>query len=52
VTKVTFGPGYAKLTLGVAALESTGMGIDPVTRTLKQMAARPLKTASPDAFEV
>jgi clan AA aspartic protease len=43
VTKVTFGPRDAESILGVAALESTGIGIDPVTRTLKRMAAKPLK---------
>jgi predicted aspartyl protease len=43
VTKVTFGPSDAESILGVAALESTGIGIDPVTRTLKRMAAKPLK---------
>jgi clan AA aspartic protease len=43
VTKVTFGPSDAESLLGVAALESTGIGVDPVTRTLKRMAAKPLK---------
>ena len=43
VTKVTFGPNGAESILGVVALESTGIGIDPVTRTLKRMAAKPLK---------
>ncbi|HEX3346443.1 MAG TPA: hypothetical protein VHS09_17785 [Polyangiaceae bacterium] len=43
VTKVTFGPGDAESILGVAALESTGIGVDPVTRTLERMAAKPLK---------
>jgi len=43
VTKVTFGPSDAESILGVAALESTGIGVDPVTRTLKRMAAKPLK---------
>ncbi|HEY8089982.1 MAG TPA: hypothetical protein VIF09_19105 [Polyangiaceae bacterium] len=45
VSKVTFGPGDAESILGVAALESTGIGVDPVTRTLKKMAAKPLKGA-------
>lgn len=43
VTKVTFGPEGAESILGVVALESTGIGVDPVTRTLKRMAAKPLK---------
>lgn len=43
VTKVTFAPGDAESILGVTALESTGIGIDPVTRTLKRTAAKPLK---------
>jgi clan AA aspartic protease len=43
VSKVTFGPSDAESILGVVALESTGIGIDPVTRTLKRMSAKPLK---------
>jgi predicted aspartyl protease len=43
VTKVTFGPSDVESILSVVALESTGIGIDPVTRTLKRMAAKPLK---------
>jgi hypothetical protein len=43
VTKVTFCPGDAESILGVVALESTGIGVDPVTRTWKRMAAKPLK---------
>jgi clan AA aspartic protease len=43
VTKVPFGPRDAESILGVAALESTGIGVDPVTRALKRMAAKPLK---------
>jgi len=43
VSKVAFGPSDAKSILGVAALESTGIGVDPVTKTLKRMAAKPLK---------
>ena len=42
VTKITFGPSDAESILGVVALESTGIGVDPVTRTLKRMAAKPL----------
>jgi clan AA aspartic protease len=43
VTKVTFAPQDTESILGVTALESTGIGVDPVTRTLKRMAAKPLK---------
>ena len=43
VSKVVFGPGDAESILGVVALESTGIGVDPVTRTLRRMAAKPLK---------
>jgi clan AA aspartic protease len=46
VTKVIFGPSGAESILGVAALESTGIGIDPVTKTLKRMSAKPLKELS------
>ena len=43
VSKVVFGPEDAEPLLGVTALESTGIGVDPVTRTLHRMAAKPLK---------
>lgn len=43
VSKVTFGPDNCEPLLGVVALESTGIGVDPITRTLKRMAAKPLK---------
>jgi len=43
VTKVIFGPEGAEPILGVVALESTGIGVDPVTRTLRRMSAKPLK---------
>ena len=43
VAQVIFGPEDAEPILGVAALENTGIGIDPVSRTLKRMAAKPLK---------
>ncbi len=45
VSKVTFGPDGCEPLLGVVALESTGVGVDPVSRTLKRMAAKPLKGA-------
>ncbi|QFY90127.2 clan AA aspartic protease [Magnetovirga frankeli] len=43
VSKVIFGPDECEPLLGVVALESTGIGVDPVSRTLKRMAAKPLK---------
>src|SRR5438309_499565 len=38
VSKVIFGPDDVEPILGVVALESTGVGIDPVSNTLKRMA--------------
>ena len=43
VAQIIFGPEGAEPILGVAALENTGIGIDPVSGTLKRMAAKPLK---------
>ncbi len=43
VTKIVFGPEGAEPLLGVVALESTRIGVDPVTRTLRRMSAKPLK---------
>ena len=43
VTKVIFGADDVEPILGVVALESTGIGIDPITRTLRRMTAKPLK---------
>ena len=43
VTPVIFGPEGAEPILGVIALESVGIGVDPVTRTLRKMPAIPLK---------
>lgn len=43
VTRVIFGPDKAEPILGVVALESTGIGVDPVTQSLRRMAAKPLK---------
>jgi clan AA aspartic protease len=43
VSKVIFGPDGCEPLLGVVALESTGIGVDPVSRILKRMAAKPLK---------
>jgi clan AA aspartic protease len=41
VAQIIFGPENAQPILGVAALENTGIGIDPVSRTLERMAAKP-----------
>ena len=43
VTQVIFGPLDAEPILGVVALESTGLVVDPVTKTLKRIHAKPLK---------
>jgi hypothetical protein len=43
ITRMVFGPDDAEPLLGVIALEDAGIGVDPVTRTLKRMTARPLK---------
>ena len=43
VAQVIFGPPNAEPLLGVVALENTGVVIDPVTRELKRLHARPLK---------
>ncbi len=43
VTKIIFGPDTVEPLLGVTALESAGIGVDPVTETLKRYAALPLK---------
>jgi clan AA aspartic protease len=41
--RVIFGPDNAEPLLGVTALESVGILVDPTTRTLKRMPAIPLK---------
>ncbi len=43
VTPVIFGPAGVEPLLGVIALDGTGIGVDPTTKTLKRMAAIPLK---------
>ena len=43
VVQVIFGPEKVEPILGVVALENVGIGIDPVTMTLKKMPAIPLK---------
>lgn len=46
IAQVVFGPEDNEPLLGVVALESAGFGVDPITKTLKRMAARPLKRAA------
>ena len=41
--RVIFGPDGAEPILGVTALESVGITIDPTNRTLKRLPAIPLK---------
>jgi clan AA aspartic protease len=41
--RVIFGPDHATPILGVTALESVGILVDPANRTLKRMPAIPLK---------
>jgi clan AA aspartic protease len=41
--RVVFGPDDVEPVLGVTALESVGISIDPATRTLKRLPAIPLK---------
>jgi len=41
--RVIFGPDDIEPILGVTALESTGVTVDPKTRTLKRLPAIPLK---------
>jgi predicted aspartyl protease len=43
VTQVIFGPLNIEPILGFGALENTGVVVDPVTRNLKRLHARPLK---------
>jgi clan AA aspartic protease len=45
VSRIIFGPEDVEPILGVVALESTGIAVDPVSKTLKRMAAKPLKAA-------
>ena len=47
VTKIIFGPDGVEPLLGVTALESVGIGVDPVTQTLKRYSALPLKILRP-----
>ena len=41
--RIVFGPDSAEPLLGVTALESVGITVDPATRTLKRLPAIPLK---------
>jgi hypothetical protein len=41
--RVIFGPDDTELILGVTALESVGITIDPASRTLRRLPAIPLK---------
>jgi predicted aspartyl protease len=43
VTRFVFGPEDTEPLLGVVALGDAGIGVDPVSRTLKRMTAKPLK---------
>ena len=43
VCQVIFGPDNCEPILGVAALENTGIAVDPVSKTLMRMTAKPLK---------
>jgi predicted aspartyl protease len=43
ITRMIFGPEGSEPLLGVVALEDAGIGVDPVSRTLKRMTAKPLK---------
>ena len=43
VTRIIFGPADCEPLIGVVTLESMGIGVDPVSRTLKRMSAKPLK---------
>ena len=43
VAQIIFGPSDAEPILGVVALENTGVTVDPVTKTLRRLHAKPLK---------
>ena len=42
--RITFGPDDAEPLLGITALESVGIMLDPATRTLRRLPAIPLKS--------
>jgi clan AA aspartic protease len=43
VGQIVFGPEGCEPLLGTVALENTGVGVDPVSRSLRRMPAKPLK---------
>jgi clan AA aspartic protease len=43
VSQIIFGPKDAEPILGVVVLENLGFVVDPITKTLKKLAAKPLK---------
>jgi clan AA aspartic protease len=43
VTQIIFGPPNTEPILGVVALENAGVVVDPLTKTLKRLHAKPLK---------
>ena len=43
VTRIIFGEEDCEPILGVVALESVGIGVDPITKTTRKMSAKPLK---------
>jgi clan AA aspartic protease len=43
VAQIIFGPEDCEPILGTVTLENTGIGVDPVSRSLRRMAAKPLK---------
>lgn len=43
VSKVIFGPADSEPLLGAVALESVGVVVDPVTKELRRLPAKPLK---------
>jgi clan AA aspartic protease len=47
VAQVIFGPDGCEPLLGVVALDNTGIMVDPTSRTLRRLHAKPLKTGCP-----
>ncbi|MCP4154387.1 MAG: hypothetical protein GY757_42070 [bacterium] len=43
VSQIIFGPEDTEPILGVVVLENIGIMVDPVNKTLKRIAAKPLK---------
>ena len=43
VSRVIFGPPESEPVLGVVALESVGLVVDPISKTLRRLPAMPLK---------